>query len=404
MFGLWEFLSQDVSFLGGPSSPVLSWVGVFGIVCFFLWQVFKFKKEVSSIRQGFDRICPKLVKLVQDRGDIESERFIQRQEKSARSLAGRGSDSMQRSDREDLKKIDIEMNKEPLFQEPWAQYRMTLILEQVPWFMEPRLFSTQRAEQVLTQEVLMGSRINLSWYQQIPSLVTGLGLLLTFLALFIGLGKLHAEGNEILGIQGLINGLSGKFLTSIVGLMTAYLFTLIEKSTVARLMRSYKTFLVLVDQLFPRKTMEQILEQLSSFDKQQQAHHVMSGETFPSTGGGWGMRELTGPLANLTSSIQTLTQLQERLHSETRRTLGRLPDVLRDEMQSSRDELTEAFRDLMKMLKDTSSQYSGEELSHSRPFLWKALPDPPNALVEESSGKTKSWPRWPRISRSRRAG
>jgi len=97
----------------------------------------------------------------------------------------------------------------------------------------------------------------------------GIGLLLTFLALFIGLSRLHADGREIVGIQGLINGLAGKFLTSIVGLIVANLFTLFEKPMVYRLMNAHHSFLNLMDTLFPRKTMEQMLEQLTPVHGQQ---------------------------------------------------------------------------------------------------------------------------------------
>jgi hypothetical protein len=257
-FSLWEFLSRDVAFLGGPSSPMLSWLGVFGILLFFLWHVIKLKKEVVFVQRGFERVCPMLAALVHERGDVDRERFTHRPDKVSIHQARRGVDSTMRSDCDDLQILDVEMNKEPLFRGLWAQYRMTLILERVPWFLEPRLFSTRGAETVLTQEALMANRVNLPFYSQFPSLVTGMGLLLTFLALFVGLGKLHAEGSEIVGIQGLINGLAGKFLTSIVGLMVANLFTFIEKPMVSRLMHAHHTFLGLIDQLFPRKTMEQL--------------------------------------------------------------------------------------------------------------------------------------------------
>jgi hypothetical protein len=293
------------------------------------------------------------------------------------------------------------MNKEPLFREPWGQYRMTLILEHVPWFLEPRLFSTRRAEDVLTQEVLMANRVNLPFYSQFPSLVTGMGLLLTFLALFVGLGKLHADGGEIVGIQGLINGLAGKFLTSIVGLMVANLFIFIEKPMVSRLMHAHHTFLGLIDQLFPRKTMEQILEQLTSIN---QGDRATSGEVLREQGGGWGIG-LAGPMASLTSSIQSLTKLQEVAHAETRRTMSDLPGVIRQELHASLYELTETIHELTKVLKDPPRhQASVAPAFHSGPFLWKAHADFPVSSDDKPSGKAKSWPRWPRISMQRRTG
>ncbi|MDH5429053.1 MAG: hypothetical protein OEZ05_08545 [Nitrospirota bacterium] len=401
---LWEFLSRDVAFLGGPSSPMLSWLGVFGILLFFLWHLRKLKKEVISVQREYERVCLMLGALAQERGDADRDRFRHHPDQEAGIRGNRKVNLTNiRRDCDDLQILDEEMNKEPLFREPWRQYRRTLVLEHVPWFMEPRLFSTRRAEEVLTQEALMGSRINLPFYHQFPSLVTGLGLLLTFLALFIGLGKLHAEGSEIMGIQGLINGLAGKFLTSIVGLMVANLFTFIERPLVARLIHVHHTFLGLVDQLFPRKTMEQMLEQLTSIDGQQQSEHVKSSEVYHPTGGGAGLG-LAGPVASLTSSIQSLTALQETAHADTRRTMEDLPGMIRDELHGSLQELTETIHDLTTALKDAPHLARVELPSRSRPLLWKAPPDLSAPSEEPSFGKPKSWPRWPRMSMQRRSG
>jgi len=124
-FSLWEFLSRDVAFLGGPSSPMLSWLGVFGILLFFLWHVIKLKKEVASVQRGFERVRPMLVALVNERGDVDRERFTHRPEKASTNQGIRGVGSTMRSDCDDLQILDVEMNKEPLFRGLWAQYRMT---------------------------------------------------------------------------------------------------------------------------------------------------------------------------------------------------------------------------------------------------------------------------------------
>ena len=87
--------------------------------------------------------------------------------------------------------------------------------------------------------------------------MTGMGLMFTFLAILIGLGKLHANGTEIDGIQGLINGLSGKFVTSIVGLACANAFTLLEHSLWHRLDNRHRECISLLDEMFPQKTAEQ---------------------------------------------------------------------------------------------------------------------------------------------------
>ena len=248
---LWEFLSRDAAFFGGPESPMLSWIGSFGIVLFFLWHIIRLRMDVSGAQRPFNRVRQMLIALADERGDVDRERFTNHALVGFAPPADQATSAPTRIDCDDLQAVETAMQKEPMFRQPWAQFRKTLILEHVPWFVEPRIFSTRRAEEIFTQDTLLSHRVNLAFYSQLPSLVTGIGLLLTFLALFIGLSKLHADGHDIAGIQGLINGLAGKFLTSIVGLIAANLFTLIEKPMVFQLMNEHHSFLSLIDKLFP---------------------------------------------------------------------------------------------------------------------------------------------------------
>jgi hypothetical protein len=213
---------------------------------------------------------------------------------------------------------------------------------------EPRIFSTRRAEDIFTQDTLLSHRVNLAFYSQLPSLVTGIGLLLTFLALFIGLSRLHADGHEIVGIQGLINGLAGKFLTSIVGLIAANLFTLIEKPTVFRLMNAHHAFLGLIDKLFPPKTMEQMLEQLTPMHSGRQA----SGGEIRERLGGMGTDSLAAPIAELTSAVRSLTKWRQDEQTAARRMTTELPRALREEFTAPMKILNDSIHDLTASLKE----------------------------------------------------
>ncbi|MEO7819195.1 MAG: hypothetical protein ABIS18_08640, partial [Actinomycetota bacterium] len=168
---------------------MLSWIGSFGIVLFFVWQVLRLTWEVSSAQRPFDRVRAVLITLADERGDIDRERFTSRELVGFAPPAGQPASPTTRIDCNDLQVIETVLQKEPMFRQPWGQFRKTLILEHVPWFVEPRIFSTRRAEDIFTQDTLLSHRVNLAFYSQLPSLVTGIGLLLTFLALFIGLSK-----------------------------------------------------------------------------------------------------------------------------------------------------------------------------------------------------------------------
>ncbi|HSL04048.1 MAG TPA: hypothetical protein VK901_10995 [Nitrospiraceae bacterium] len=353
MSSLWEFLSRDAAFFGGPQSPMLSWLGSFGIMLFFLWHVIRLTWEVSRAQRPLDRVRPMLTALAHDRGDVDRERFTSRALVGFAPRAAQPASSSTRIDCDDLNTLDMAMQKEPMFLQPWAQFRKTLILEHVPWFVEPRIFSTRRAEDIFTQDALLSHRVNLTFYSQLPSLVTGIGLLLRFLALFIGLSKLHADGHEIVGIQGLINGLAGKFLTSIVGLIAANLFTLIEKPMVSRLMNAHHTFLGLMDKLFPRKTMEQMLEQLTPTQSVHRGSRQASGGELREYVGSTGTDSLTAPIAELTTAIRSFTKWKEDEQAARRRMMTELPRALREEFAAPMKALNDSIHDLTTLLKDS---------------------------------------------------
>ncbi len=357
---LWEFLSRDASFFGGPQSPMLSWLGSFGIVVFFLWQVIRLRREVSGAQGPFNRVRPMLTALAHDRGDVDRERFTSHALVGFSTQASQPTSASTRIDCNDLQTLEKALQKEPMFRQAWAQFRKTLVLEHVPWFVEPRIFSTCRAEEIFTQDMLLSHRVNLAFYSQLPSLVTGIGLLLTFLALFIGLSKLHADGHDITGIQGLINGLAGKFLTSIVGLIAANLFTLIEKPMIFRLMNEHHTFLGLLDELFPRKTMEQMLEQLTPM------HHA-AGSNRQASGGELEERtedidrdSLAVPIAELTAAVRSLTQWKQEEQAAGRRMTAELPQVLREEFTAPITALNASIQRLTTLLKDMPRQKAQE--------------------------------------------
>ena len=403
MSSLWEFLSRDASFFGGPQSPMLSWLGSFGIVLFFLWHVMRLTREVASAQRPFDRVRSMLIALAHDRGDVDRERFTSRALVGLTPPAGQTVASPTRIDCDDLNTLETAMQKEPMFRQPWAQFRKTLILEHVPWFVEPRIFSTRRAEDIFTQDTLLSHRVNLAFYSQLPSLVTGIGLLLTFLALFIGLSKLHADGHEILGIQGLINGLAGKFLTSIVGLIAANLFTLIEKPMVFRLMNAHHSFLGLIDKLFTRKTMEQMLEQLTPMHSVHGGGRHASGGELNERIGGMGTDSLTTPIAELTAAVRSLTKWKQDEQAAGRRMTTELPRVIREEFTAPMKALNDSIHDLTTLLRDAHIHRTQEPttLDDLVGRLTDRLAEQRTASDSARPEGSRFWPRRPMVSTQR---
>ncbi len=258
MMSIWEFFGQDVSLFGELHSPMLSWLGSGGLIALFVWHAGRLSTAISSVQSCYMRVWPTLTGLAASRKSLQNEWLMVPSLSDVKKVSNQPGQP-ERVDLDDLHMLDKAMRREPRLEQAWLHFRKTFVVERTAWFIEPKVFATRTAAEFFPRD-LLNSRLNLAFYHQFPSLITGGGLLLTFLAILIGLSKLHADGSHIVGIQGLINGLAGKFLTSIVGLLCANLFVLLEKSAMHRLATTQQQFVTMVDELFPRKTMEQMLE------------------------------------------------------------------------------------------------------------------------------------------------
>ena len=254
-----EWLSRDVAFWGGLYSPLLSWIGAGGLIVFTTWQAIRLYADVHAARTVCVDIAAPLGHLREERRMTQRDPLVPHHHLGSKPLQ-----QTNVRDLDDVGLLDRLMDPDPAMSQAWTQYRKTLVLEEVAWFQEPRIFSTRHAEDCFTFERLFAGRVHQAWYSHVPSFVTGVSLLLTFVALLMGLSHLHADAQGIQGLQGLINGLAGKFLTSIVGLMCANLFALIEKHVLFKLADAHQEFVDAVECLFPRKMLEQWLEQNGS--------------------------------------------------------------------------------------------------------------------------------------------
>lgn len=256
------FLSQDIAVGDHLQSPMLSWLGAGGILALCVGYSIQLIWGQFRIRRTLIRTTTRIMPLAVARRKVSKEwvwipALSKRPEQSAASPATR-------RDLDDLYELDRVLRTEPDLATSWISYRKTIGIEQPAWFLEPTVYSQRPATEYFSFETLCSNRLNINLYRQLPSVMTGIGLLLTFLAILIGLSKLHANGSQIEGIQGLINGLAGKFVTSVVGLACANLFALLEHSVWHRLEQRHRACIALLDDLFPQKSTVQISPHVSS--------------------------------------------------------------------------------------------------------------------------------------------
>jgi hypothetical protein len=131
------------------------------------------------------------------------------------------------------------------------------------WFLD------RRADEILPIDDVIAASYHQSFHQTVPAIVTSLGLLTTFAAILIALAGVsynpQASGAPVRGIDSLINGLAGKFLSSILALLLSVSFTLIEKLACERgLQHEYESLVEAIRVRFPILRPVQILADMSA--------------------------------------------------------------------------------------------------------------------------------------------
>jgi hypothetical protein len=102
-------------------------------------------------------------------------------------------------------------------------------------------------------------RLNRNFYTAVPGMATGAGLLCTFLAILVALLDVTLENEQFKGLDTLISGLSGKFLSSIAALSAATVYALFEKPLLHRMSQGVRHLVVDLDELVPHLTPARIL-------------------------------------------------------------------------------------------------------------------------------------------------
>jgi hypothetical protein len=125
-------------------------------------------------------------------------------------------------------------------------------------------FITRNVPECLLEEDLVDSFYDATFHRAVPGILTALGLMATFVAILMALAGVSYDVRDpirpVSGIDQLINGLSGKFLSSIIALMLSVICTFYEKKICDRQLRdSYHIVVKRAKNAFPLLTQSRIM-------------------------------------------------------------------------------------------------------------------------------------------------
>jgi hypothetical protein len=189
-------------------------------------------------------------------------------------------------------------------------------------------FLTRPAREIATEESILERFYHSGFHQAVPSILTGLGLLSTFIAILIALWSVsYDETNAtkpFTGMQDLINGLAGKFITSVIALILGVTFTFIEKKVCERrLAEAYEAVVRTITQLCPTISPTRVL-----FDIQRLA--VKQATSLSNIGSEVVDRFVSAFQTDISPTLAqgVSTEMAGRLQDEFRPTMQRMGDTL----------------------------------------------------------------------------
>ena len=154
--------------------------------------------------------------------------------------------------------LSQEMEKSDLIKGIWRKYQRTLI--SIPGKDGLEKYSTVESESYFSVAAFTEGMKGGLW-SGLAGTFTGIGILGTFIGLTIGLAGVDTSSTGALSssISGLLGGMSTAFVTSIFGIVSAIVFGVWHSQNMKRFGDAVSRFTDALDQVFIRKSVEEIL-------------------------------------------------------------------------------------------------------------------------------------------------
>jgi hypothetical protein len=223
----WELL--------GLKAPVFSWVVSAGLLAYCIRVYLKHRREFG-----------------------QRARFIYGAEKKLKSLRGKDITSAGNGiSRQFYDAITEIFNGLPLLRAQW-QGVSSSIIRRPGKNGEDRFWISEEIGNFFNETSMLDNHA----YKTAPTIITGVGLLATFLAILVALLDVKLSNNRVQGLDLLVQGLSGKFLSSVVALACATLLVYLEKGVMHPARAAITSLTLTLGDLLPRLVPAQVLSDL----------------------------------------------------------------------------------------------------------------------------------------------
>lgn len=219
---------------------------------------------------------------------------------------------------------------------------------------------------------VLGGRVNLRFYNSFPNLLTGLGILGTFVGLVAGIYLAgRGLGSENAGevsdsLQQLLSGASLAFMTSIAGLVSSIAFNIAEKRQLHALDKLTGVWVATLDECLERVTVESLAtRQLEESRQQTLTFQQFSSELAYQIADELGKKVSTDLTPTLEKLVSAVEGMRDQRKDDTTEMLQRVLGEFQQSLSGSAGKELEALGTTLDKLNDKlSTQIEGISSQH----------------------------------------
>ena len=278
--------------------------------------------------------------------------------------------------------------------EVWQEFQNSLITREPKENQEKIVYKTDESSLFFSEERLLGQYMNLRFWNSVPALLVGLGILGTFVGLVWGLlpfSNIDFPETENIrsAIQSLLSGVSTAFVTSVWGMLLSLLFNWIEKSGIGRISSKIAVLQRTLDQLFTLTTQEEIaFRQEDELTQQTQALKAFSTDLANEIKSA--MAPNLDNLNNVVSEIkQTVVEGNQKIFQELRNAPDAFGSALEEKFAPSFDNLNSAIKALQTYKTESSTDAIQQLVKEFQQSLSGSATEQMKALAETVNKASK---------------
>lgn len=152
------------------------------------------------------------------------------------------------------------ISKIPHICDIWNEFCETLIIEKNSAKEIISIKNTAQVEVYINKESIIYQQTDMNALETVPGILTGFGLAGTFIAITFALMNFDADPEKIqTSIEHLISGLSVKFYSSLAGIITAIIYTIIKNTLFSGLESKLIKIQNKLNKILPKQTIENYL-------------------------------------------------------------------------------------------------------------------------------------------------